>query len=372
MSQLSAGKKATFTGVLVLGVFALAEIVVRITKPHTDLWADTGRAVGPDPKSTWANLDAFSAYVARPGSYAEGKTVNDHGFISTPAVARDKPAGTTRVAFIGGSSTAGTGSDPLLTDAETWPWLATDLLRARQPERTYDFLNCGQSGFTTFEGYGRLWSRVRFYRPDVLVLYHGWNDLWFFRPGAVDGVHRWRVREDGNWGLYMQLEILEPSWVDHLIWWSQLLCKLRWKIHGPIGGELGLSGSGPLSSEIDLAYQAVWREHLQLYQAAAELLGAELFVCKQATLIVPNSPESDRQRILYGAHGFDHDALVRAYQAFYDVIDDEIPADRIIDTTSLSGRSDLFLDHVHPNPAGAEAIASLVAEHLERELYGRE
>ena len=38
--------------------------------------------------------------------------------------------------------------------------------------------------------------------------------------------------------------------------------------------------------------------------------------------------------------------------------------ERVIDLTHLSGRSELFVDHVHPTVAGAERIAARVSERL--------
>jgi hypothetical protein len=75
------------------------ELYVRITRPYADLWVLTGREVGPDPIGDWADVDAFAAYRPRPAQY-EGikKSVNSHGFISTPELAIDKPTGTVRVA----------------------------------------------------------------------------------------------------------------------------------------------------------------------------------------------------------------------------------------------------------------------------------
>jgi lysophospholipase L1-like esterase len=52
------------------------------------------------------------------------------------------------------------------------------------------------------------------------------------------------------------------------------------------------------------------------------------------------------------------------YQEIYRVIEEELTSDHIIDVTPLSGQTALFHDHVHPTPAGAEAIAEIMAESL--------
>ena len=82
----------------------------------------------------WAFVDAFSAYKWRPSNYGEKrKTVNNHGFISTPEISINKAENTLRVVFLGGSSTAGTGCD--LADEDTWPWRVANILRKNSKEK---------------------------------------------------------------------------------------------------------------------------------------------------------------------------------------------------------------------------------------------
>src|SRR5215471_11080551 len=183
---------AFLVAVLALLLFAAAEAYVRITRPHDDLWALTGRSVASHPIMDWYFVDAFSAYRGRPGVYGDGslvKTVDSAGFISTPEIAPAKPANTIRIAFLGESSTAGTGI--LLPDSLTWPWQVAELLRQRPGRRSrIEFINAAIGGFTTFESYGRLWSRLRFYSPDIIVVYHGWNEMYYFN--SVDKLADWR------------------------------------------------------------------------------------------------------------------------------------------------------------------------------------
>ena len=74
-----------------------------------------------------------------------------------------------RIVFLGGSSTAGTGAD--LSDEDTWPWVATNELLPSVPEgKRLEFINAALGGYCTFESYGRLWSRLRAYEPDIVVV----------------------------------------------------------------------------------------------------------------------------------------------------------------------------------------------------------
>lgn len=365
--RLTVRRKVQFAALLAAATFLLAELFVRATKPHVDLWAYTGRRMGPDPKASWADVDAFCAYRARPGVYTGygtgghgAKTVNSDGYISTPEVPLEKPAGAIRIAFLGESSCAGTGFNPALADAETWPWLVMELLRKEVPSARFDFLNAAGSGFTTYESMGRLWARVRFYRPDAIVVYHGWNDIGLMHPEtAKDGFHRWRIQEDGDWSLERRFTLFEPMALDHLIRHSQLLSKLRLRFSQR---HEELEDFRPMAPGLDLRSLEVFRENLRLILATARSIGAEAFVCKQATLMVPDLPQADRERCEH--FSFPYEAHLRAYDAYWGMIDQEVPAGRVVDVRSINGRADLFNDHVHPNPTGAQEVARLVADAL--------
>jgi len=388
--RLSLRAKRILTALVVilpaLLCFLAAEIYVRVTTPIDDLWALTGRSVAYRPLADWAFLDAFSAYRGRPGVYRSGavvKTVNSDGFISTPELTVTKPANTIRIAFLGGSSTAGTGT--LLPDSITWPWQTTEILR-RHPGRRLklEFLNGGLGGFTTFESFGRLWSRIRFYQPDIVVVYQGWNEMYYFH--RVDRMNRWRTLPDGSWGAEsaVPVTVYAPHWYDWLARPSQVLTKVRLRFTQPLAGEAqaGTSPVGdtkplkgeavvgrvyarPLEHTFDHRALEVFRTNLRLFKAVAPAIGAELLVGKQATLIVPGLPESERRRCDYSRHGFDHDAHVAAFQGLYRVIDEEIPRDHIIDVTPLSGVPENFHDHVHPTDLGARRTAEIMAAALE-------
>ena len=368
---LSLRAKRRFTALAAIVPSALlllaAEIDVRLTSPHDDLWALTGRSVARQPIADWAFLDAYSAWRGRPGVYHAGavtKTVNRDGFISTPEISQVKPPHTIRIAFLGESSTAGTGT--LLPDSITWPWRVAEDLRHR-PGRTdsIEFLNAALGGFSTFESMGRLWSRVRFYSPDIIVLYHGWNEMYYFK--AVDNMANWHTLPDGSWGLEASepVTVYQPRWYDWLARPSQILTKVRLRLSPAVNGEAKAGAfQKPLADHYDRRGLEIFRTNLRLIRSTAQTLGMELFVGKQATLIVPGLPASERARCRYDLHGFDHDAHVDAFRHIYEIIDQEIPRDHVIDVTSLSGVPENFHDHIHPTDLGAARTAKIMADAL--------
>jgi lysophospholipase L1-like esterase len=360
-------KKALFTTVMLFLVLfiplAILELYVRISHPYTDLWVVTGRRNGPNPIAPWAFVDAFSAYRARP---VEGKrSVNSYGFIATPELTVAKPQDTIRIAFLGGSSTAGTGRSDF-ADQHTWPWQVAEMLRKGFREKNIEFINGALGGYTSFESYGRLWSRIRFFSPDIIIIYHGWNEMYYFTD--ADRVVSWRTHSDGSWGLdraEKPIAIYEPLLIDYFIWPSQLLIRFRLHFTKALDEEKGSeSPSQLLSDQYDQRALEIWRTNLRLFRETAQILGAQLFVAKQATLIVPDLPLEQQSRCRYGLHGFDHMAHVDAFQRIYRIIDEEIAKDRVIDLTPLSGRSEYFHDHIHPTIEGAQQIAKVVSNVL--------
>lgn len=344
-------------------LFLFAEMYIRYTTEYTNLRALTGRKIGVNPASTWAFVDAFSAIGGRPGVYSHKpkKSINKHGFISTPDITVEKPDDVIRVVFLGGSSTAGTGHN--LADEDTWPWQVADLLNNTTGKRV-EFINAALGGYTTFESFGRLWSRLRFYSPDIIVVYHGWNEMYYFDD--VDNISKRRTRADGSWSLKKTRRstvTYEPLWIDYLIRPSQLLSKIRIRLSTKVGGEVG-QAKKELSADYDTRGLEIYRTNLSLIREAASLFGAKLFVVKQATLIVPDLPEEDRQRCRYHLHGFDHDAHVDAFDQIYTIIEQEIADNSIIDATNLSGISEYFSDHVHLTELGASKLAEFMAGEL--------
>jgi lysophospholipase L1-like esterase len=346
---------------LLLCWFAL-EIYLRVEKTDVDLYVMTGRVAGPSTMREWAVADAFSAYRPKPGYYAAGKTVNRQGFMSTPEISVTKPPDTVRLVFLGGSSVAGTGVN--LKDSDTWPWKTADMIHRRTKVKV-DFINGAVGGFTTFESYGRLWSRIRHFAPDFVIVYHGWNDMYYF--GRVDEIASWRTLPDGSWSLDApgeRVALYTPYAIDPLLRWSQVLARVRLRLSHHLGGEFASPNDMPPASDFDHRGLEIFRTNLRLFRETCKVIDARLLVTKQATLITADASPEQRERCRYNYHGFDFDAHVEAFQGLYEVIEQEIPADSIIDVTSISGRLDHFYDHVHPTPKGTTEIARIMSDFL--------
>ncbi|MEX2668698.1 SGNH/GDSL hydrolase family protein [Candidatus Uabimicrobium amorphum] len=371
--KISPRKKIIFASVATLVlcsvVFLILEIYLRIAKDYVDLDQFTGKKPGvSNPNKQWAFIDAFCAFSPQPGQrYTFGKltnkTVNDHGFFSTPPISAKKPQGTIRILFLGGSSTAGTGHN--LQDTDTWPWQTIDLLRKRLPTKKIDFINGSCAGYSTFESYGRLWSRLRHFSPDIVVMNHAWNEMQYF--AQAENIHQWRVLKNSSWkfqDIHKVVKLYEPHWVDHFVKYSQLLIRIRFQFSTLINGEIGQVAEQELQTDFNHKGLSILQTNFKLIRETCSVIDAKLFVAKQATLISTNTLPQHRTKCRCEYHGFNYDAHIRAFEAIYNTIDKEFAAKSVIDLTSLSGQPDYFFDHVHPTPLGCKKIAEIVAEKL--------
>ncbi|HWN45348.1 MAG TPA: SGNH/GDSL hydrolase family protein [Thermoanaerobaculia bacterium] len=362
--QLTPKKRRLFIGITILASLLLAfiglEIFLRIVKP-VNLYALTGRILSPSPMRNWAVTDGFSAYRPKPGE-SGGKTINRHGFVSTPELPVSKPPDTVRILFLGESSTAGMGVN--LKDADTWPWKTVERIR-QKTGRKVDFINGAAGGYTTFESYGRFWSRLRFFDPDIVVVSHGWNELYYFDD--PDSILSWRTLPDGSWSLdapRARQARFAPSRLDPFLRWSQVLSRVRLEMSRKMGGEYVSLGNRPIAPGFDHRGLEIFRTNLKLFREASGVLGARLLVAKQATLMVAGAAPEQRERCRVTPHAFSYDTHVEAFRGIYGVIGQEIPADSVVDLTPVSGRLDSFYDHIHPTPKGTTEIAEIMSDFL--------
>ncbi|MBK9176432.1 MAG: SGNH/GDSL hydrolase family protein [Flavobacteriales bacterium] len=344
--------------------FLFFELWLRSSGPPTDLYALTGRRPAENLMGDWADNDAFCAYKPRNGKLypTAGKRTSDQGFISSPEIPEVKPNGITRVIFFGESSAAGVGGD--LPDSLTWPNLAMVLLRKAHPKMRFDHVIAAAPGYTSFESYGRFWSRIRFLKPDIVVLNHGWNDLnYMSMPGSMLDLRNGQ----GDWNIHRlgRVQVYAPHWWDHLLQWSEVLSQLRVLCSGPASGEVGLPSADVHSFRTD-GFVA-FRTNMELFDRTASQFGVKVLVCKQPVRFINKGGMAvpcDECRLDW--HGPGTEAHAEAYRRLYAIVDSVFPPSAVIDLTEMNGDTLLFVDHVHPTPAGSQAYARLVSEALAR------
>ena len=141
--------------------------------------------------------------------------IDSRGFRS-PELVVPKPSGTTRIAFLGGSTTYCAEASG---NAATWPALVVARLGEAEPTRRFDWLNAGVGGYSVEHSVRNLEHRVAKLQPDVVVIYHLTNDLTKDTRVAAAAQGLW---EDGGEG-----------WLErHSMLWSILKKNVLLKLRG--------------------------------------------------------------------------------------------------------------------------------------------
>lgn len=99
--------------------------------------------------------------------------INSLGFRG-PDIIVPKPEGSTRLLFIGGSTTF---CAEVSNNEMVWPHIVSNNIKTAYPKQKIDYINGGMGGYRTATSIRNLKYRLAQYKPDVIVIYHATNDL---------------------------------------------------------------------------------------------------------------------------------------------------------------------------------------------------
>lgn len=215
-------KKACLA-VALLPIFAVAflETVPRFV-PIPRLRLDDLDPYRDPVRKAWVQPHPYLAYAPKPSFVFEGpKQTLSHNALGFrgPEITWAKPAGTFRIACLGGSSTYGFGP----TSNETnWPMRLEHYLRERYPERSIEVINGGCQGYSTFEAVQNLAHRMLPLDPDGVLVYHVINDV---RCALYPNVQR----DNTHWrAVWRQRQPTPLDWsYTYLVWRRYFTEELR-------------------------------------------------------------------------------------------------------------------------------------------------
>jgi lysophospholipase L1-like esterase len=368
-----------FLAVLVVGLcgVALSEVAVRLLLPYNT--PETLRAFSLEyepspftrsrlaPANRLVEVDAAKGWgtKAAAGPSEQAYHINALGFRG-PLFSPRKPAGTTRIVVLGGSSVFDQNvSDTSAAVGSSWPNRAQSILRARGFDA--EVINAGTPGHSSADALGRLLSEIWLYEPDLVVLYSGWNDVKNFRatPVTPDAPLIRVIRQfDTTADPYRNYR---GGW-DRLLGSSQLYMKIRNAYLGatlPADAE-GILPTGTVGSTYGEFGPRQYDQNLRNFVEIARNMGARPVLATEATLVLHPNPAvagriGDRYQLL------DREGLTQAFEETYRRVRGVAAAKgaALFDAgAALNNDTTLFADHVHLTPRGSEALARLLADFL--------
>lgn len=298
------------------------------------------------------------------------KTVNSLGFVSTPEITKQKPYGKKRIVFFGGSSTAGNGMQ--IKDADTWPWQTWQKIQYTHKE--YEFVNAAVFGYNSAESLCRLNTQIRAMQPDIIVVDHGWNDMYYW--GLNMDIPKF-VQGKKEWG-FSKTVLMPPTIIPHFLdkymgsvriyqWFRKRTCEFT-----------NVSEIKAVNEKIILAKKsrnfnpagpAELLFNLKMMKVYAESMGAKFFVVKQPTLCSLKTPVAARSLCALTLHPFvgfkEH---TEAFSAIYAAIDDTFAPGEVIDATEMNGNVEYLVDHVHLTVDGCTKLSEIVYKAVYKSL----
>jgi len=183
------GRLAGYNLLAVIVLLAVMELTTRsaswMTGRGFTLGTDELEAYDPGIESIYA-WHPFTGFTFRPdrifiaGHHHSGERVrhytDSHGFLCPRSAVQpryEKPANEIRIAFIGASTTANLN----LPYAKNWPGHLGRRLQKKFPGKRVRIINAAVPGYDTAESLGNLALRVMPFDPDVVIIYHLYNDL---------------------------------------------------------------------------------------------------------------------------------------------------------------------------------------------------
>lgn len=270
-----------------------------------------------------------------------------------------KPPGLRRIVIFGGSAVF----DIHATEGRDWPHLVEERIRSKGHAEV-EVINAGIPGHATFDALGRLYSQVWTYEPDYVAIYEAWNDMKYiddvgFETPLIDQFTPYNPQTDPF------RNFLGP--VDRFLGHSQLYVRLRkryfrWKLNP--GEEGKRPAEEPIRPGSSLGLRQ-YRLNLELFVDAARDIGATPVLLTEATLVSATNTEEDKKHIRYDYQGMNHEQLIKAFKDCNDVVrlvarEKEAP---LVDLDRmLTGRRELFEDHVHTTAQGSAALGNAVGD----------
>jgi lysophospholipase L1-like esterase len=221
---MSTGRKMLFSVVTLVALVGLLEGITTLVWWRLEEQAFVIRkaageqALRNDAVNFMKQADGTFGYVLKPLFSRGGHYINADGFPQRETVPLIKSSETIRFAALGESTTQGHQ-----VDTANYPIYLRRLVREYgQGYANVEMINGGVSGWSSDQV--ALWAekKVSPYRPDVVLLYVGWNDFQLYDPFSSPPVDSHFDRKYGSARLFVQSSPLKTvalasAWYDYVV-----------------------------------------------------------------------------------------------------------------------------------------------------------
>lgn len=349
LEELSKGRRFLVIGSVFVAIailfLLLAEGAVRARSYlKTGLWWGVSETY---------TFDADSGLrIPRPGLESSRIKINSAGFRG-PELPIEKPAGTVRIAFLGGSTTY---CAEVSSNEATWPHLVAAALGERYDDVQFEYINAGVPGYSAPISLKNLRTRVAAYQPDIIVVYHATNDLsWHsYQAAESSGIAMKRAEQNRFW-------LSEYSLLSHLIELNLKILLLR---NETVAKPEKLTVD---ARSLAAPFEADMRALVQAAKSVAPVVAVATFSVQYRRNQTSEVQARAASTSLYYMPYMSVEGLLDSFEAYNAVIravaDEE--AILLIDgEETIPGDSVHFNDSVHFTDAGSAAMAERVTRAL--------
>lgn len=348
-TRLSIKKQIIFTAIILVGFLVLGEIGVRtwalyFRTTYEQYNRETGRLeLVPNLRSIEADGNEFR--------------INARGFVGPEFDEVPRP-GVTRIIALGDSCTFTLGLWNI-----AYPAVAERKMNALTSPGRFEYINAGIEGYNSRYALARVKEELLRYRPDIVTIYIGWNDLMKQSPDSQD--------ETGSPTLVA--ELLNESYLakayKKLIFVMLRPMVFRPKVEPDEADRLAYDRYVPRQYENNL------REMIGELKRA----GVRAVLFTLPTVVEPGlSAEALKARgVFFPYYGgsFSVDRLLSLHAAYNRTIRsvgerEQVPVIDLDEAFLKLERRPLFWDTMHPNEKGSAVIAEIVSKKL-LEIYGK-
>lgn len=343
--QLSYRSKVVLTGFLILIIgmmlIMLSESFVRLRQ-----WIKHGGVI----EDILAIESSSGLRIPMPNKVQGAIRINSIGFRS-PELVNPKPYSVVRLAFLGESTTF---CSEVSSNEATWPHLVWEKLQAIKPSVKFDFINAAVPGYSVNSSLRNLQYRVKPLQPDIIVIYHGNNDL------SLD-TRALAIEQD----IYQGSD-KEQSWLSkHSKLWFLVEKNLKIKqVQKEVSHKAKLDFD---SKQLSRSFKQRLKKLVRESQEAANLVAIATFSYKIRREQTREGQVKAANSALYYMPYMSIEGLLDGYEEYNRVIREiarETDVLLIEGETDIPGNDTYFVDSIHFTDAGSKLMAKRISDAL--------